>query len=486
MRRIIFYTLLASVITYASFASPKIDTSNDRVKTNVYVPYKKLGVLKPKDVSQTKNNITLGCETLDRDYANYDAYKEYIVPLGIKKIRLQGGWAKTEKQKGVYDFAWLDHIINDALSRGVIPWLQTSYGNPIYEGGGTPFLAGGMPTSSEAIAAWENWVAEMAKRYSGKVEWEMWNEPDIHKRNQKHRIATVENNIRTAEIIRKYDPNAKIAALSLASLDTKKFEEHLKLLQKAGKLEIFTWITYHGYRYRPEDTYEFADEMREILKKYTTKVLLRQGENGAPSKGFLGGALTKHNWTELTQAKWDLRRMLGDWGRGIETSVFSISDMRYAKTDAIKVINVKGLLQTDENHNVVHIKMAYYAVQNLVATYDILDSQTGSFVVDGNYKGLIDAFGYVDNETKIPSYTLWFSDSIPTNMNATTPIDATFVGGAKIENPVWVDILTGGVYEIPPENISRVDKMLKIKNLPAYDSPVIITDKSLVDFVLTH
>ena len=479
----ILFVICALFSANALLATPKVDTSNDRVKTKIVVPYKKLGVLKPKNVSQTKNNITVGCETLDRDYANYDCYKEYLTHLGARKIRLQGGWAKTEKQKGVYDFNWLDNIINDAVSRGITPLLQTSYGNPIYVGGGTPFLAGGMPSSPEALLAWDKWVAEMAKRYAGKVEWEMWNEPDIRSITQKHRIATVKNNIRTAEIIKKYDANAKIAALSLAKLNPKFLEEHLKLFVKAGKLDMFTWVSYHGYRYRPEDSYFEVDEMRSVLKKYSSKVILRQGENGAPSKGFFGGALSKYNWSELTQAKWDLRRMLGDWGRGIETCVFSISDMHYSKNDAIKVNNVKGLLQTDENHKVVHIKMAYYAVQNLVSVFDILDEQKGKFIVDKKYAEQIHSFGYLDVDSKIPVYTIWFGDLIPTEHNITMPVNATLPNGAKISSPIWIDILTGGVYEIPAEDIQRNGDSLLIKNLPIYDSPIIVTDKSIVDFV---
>ncbi len=464
------------------FASPKIDTSSHRVKTKICVPYQKIGTLLQKDVSRTKNNLTVGCETLDRDYADYDSYKEYLPSLGVKKIRLQGGWAKTEKVKGVYDFAWLDHIINDARARGLTVWLQTSYGNPIYKGGGTPFLKGGMPNSSEGIAAWNNWVDAMAKRYAGKVEWEMWNEPDINKNTTK--LATVENNIRTAEIIRKHDPNAKIAALALAKLGAEHLEEYLKILKEKNKMDIFDWVSYHGYEYRPENSYKDVEAMREVLKKYSDKVILRQGENGAPSKGFLGGALTKHNWTELTQGKWDLRRMLGDWGRGIDTSVFSISDMRYAATDAIKIINVKGLLETDENNKVVKIKIAFYAVQNLASIFDILDNRKGDFIASDSYtKDILCAFAYEDNETKKPSFVMWFGDTIPSNMNATMPVDVKLKGGATIKEPVWVDILTGGVYKIPADDVSRDGDTLLVKNLPLYDSPIVVVDKSMVDFL---
>lgn len=87
----------------------------------------------------------MGCETIDREYSNYDAFKEYLPALGIRRIRLQGGWARTEKDPGIYDFAWLDHIIDDARSRGLEIWLETSYGNPAYPGGGGRTLSGGFP-----------------------------------------------------------------------------------------------------------------------------------------------------------------------------------------------------------------------------------------------------------------------------------------------------------------------------------------------------
>lgn len=477
----------ACVSTTASDKSPVVDTSPDRAKSKIILPYQQLGTVIPKDVTQTKNNLTVGCETIDRDYTDYDAYKEYLSPLGIKKIRLQGGWAKTEKVKGVYDFAWLDHIVNDAISRGITPWVQTSYGNQIYNGGGTPFLKGGMPNTKEGKDAWDRWVEKLAERYAGKVEWEMWNEPDINRSTPKSE--TVDINIRTVNIILKHDPKAKVAGLSLASVKPTAFGEYIKMLHEKGELEKFKWITYHGYEYRPEVSYLNVDEMRATLAKYSKKVLLRQGENGAPSKGYMGGALAKHPWTEYTQAKWDLRRMLGDWGRGIETSVFSISDMNYfnnaqgfAGVDQIKIKNVKGLLATDDKNRVIRIKMAYYAVQNLVAVYELLDNQTGKLVISQEYPEQIEAFGYTDTETGMPSFTLWFGDNIPSNNIATMPVDVEIKGGAKIKEPIWVDILSGKVCKIPESSISRSGDVLKIKGLALYDSPVLITDKSLVDF----
>jgi GH35 family endo-1,4-beta-xylanase len=98
---------------------------------------------------------------------------------------LQGGWAKTERVKGTYDFAWLDTIIDDARGRGLNILLETGYGNTNYAGGGGWDLAGGFPTSAEALAAYDRWIETMAARYQGKVrDWAMWNEPDINQHRQ--------------------------------------------------------------------------------------------------------------------------------------------------------------------------------------------------------------------------------------------------------------------------------------------------------------
>ena len=76
---------------------------------------------------------SVGCETLDRDFADFDKFKDYFVELGIGYARLQSGWAKTEKEKGKYDFAWLDHIVDGLIERGVKPWMCLCYSNPLYK-----------------------------------------------------------------------------------------------------------------------------------------------------------------------------------------------------------------------------------------------------------------------------------------------------------------------------------------------------------------
>ena len=81
---------------------------------------KRIGTLRPRSANEIKaSSWTLGCECLDRDFTDFDQYKDYIVPLGIKEIRLFAGWAKCEKKPGKFDFAWLDHCVDWANEHGI-------------------------------------------------------------------------------------------------------------------------------------------------------------------------------------------------------------------------------------------------------------------------------------------------------------------------------------------------------------------------------
>ena len=58
------------------------------------------------------SRLGIGFEKLDRDVFDPNKAYDKVSAIGVKKIRLQSGWMRTEKQKGVYDFAWLDEIVD--------------------------------------------------------------------------------------------------------------------------------------------------------------------------------------------------------------------------------------------------------------------------------------------------------------------------------------------------------------------------------------
>ena len=75
---------------------------------------------------------SVGCETLDRDYADFDSYKPYLSELGVTSARIQSGWARCEQKKGKYEFGWLDEAVDGLCEQGIRPWMCLACGNPVY------------------------------------------------------------------------------------------------------------------------------------------------------------------------------------------------------------------------------------------------------------------------------------------------------------------------------------------------------------------
>ena len=427
-----------------------------------------IGTLALKTSHETHNDISIDCGTQDRGYVDYESNKVYLEPLGLHKVRLQAGWAKTEKQKGVYDFEWLDKVIDDVVSRGLTPWLQTSYGNPIYEGGGTIFLAGGWPVSEEALDAWDRWVRTMAERYKGKVrEWEIWNEPDINTALFADVSSFVHFTERTIKILKEVDPDCRIAAFAWALCLPDKFEKCLQMLQDDGYLEQIDWITYHFYEYRPEDMYAKVDIYQNILNRFDTPTILRQGETGAPSRGYMGGALANYGWTEESQSKWTLRRLMTDKARNIPSAVFAFSDITYSKEDHISLKNYKGLLETNEDKTVKRPKRSFSAVRALASVWDNIGKPVDASGISISVKDATSLYAFDNGKSK--SIVFWKNARIPMSFCKTIPCEIE-APGFGFKNPVAVDFRTGKVYKVD------VDKNV-LQKVPIYDSPVMIIEK---------
>lgn len=464
-------------------------------KPQIPFPLPYLGSLVTKNTRQiTSSNWLLGCETLDRGYADYDQYKEYLCPLGIQYLRFQGGWAKTEKEQGVYCWQWLDHIIEDAVLRGLKPWLQTGYGNPAYSGAGGENLGAGMPLSEEGLAAYEKWVTSMVTRYADKVmDWEVWNEPNFGDNKMNTPEIAADFNIRTARIIKAIQPQARISALALGHMDVEYVERFFRYLYDRSACGLFHNVTYHDYVYNPDANKLAVYRMRQVVEKYAPGLILRQGENGAPSIPNAGGAMAGYNWSELSQAKWDTRRMLENLGNDIQCSVFSIAEMQYSGNGPIQKTNTKGLLETNGQNVVIRPKVAYYAVQHVTAIFDdsleriqgtafkhsIDDSDRDKYWI--NTDRSISVYGYEQKETEKRLYTVWKDDAIPGDDCTLTLLDFAFVS-SHFEDPVLVDIVTGGVYDIPEGQWSREGNVDRFIDIPVYDAPVLIAERSLVEF----
>ena len=435
--------------------------------------YHYLGQVRPRHASEiSASNWSIGAETMDRDYTVYANWREHLGPLGAKKARIQSGWAKTEKSRGVYDWAWVDEIVLDMVAQGVEPWVCLCYGNPIYPGGGDTGLGGGLVSSEEALQAWERYVAAFVKRYAEHVdEWELWNEPRTGR--GKGTIQYGRFVVRTAETIREIQPHAEILFAAGGSFDTQFATEVLEYLREVGKLGLVNTIIYHPYRYNPDEAYGAALKLRSIARSFLPHIDIRQGENGAPSRPGSFGAISNYAWTETRQAKWATRRLLGDLGRDIPSSYFAICDMRYPSR-----VNYKGLLAINPDKTVHHRKLGYRAVQHITALFDETVKRETDFraqVTGGAKASNYAVFGYRGAQGGAV-VTLWRSSDTP-GKNPELERVTLKTEGPTFTSPVWIDLLTGRVYEIDKALWSKTEGGTTFNALAVYDSAVVVAER---------
>jgi len=467
----------------AAVAAPSVAASSaaaPEVAPTVGIELPRLGRVAPRHAREiAASPWSIGGETMDRDFTSFARWKDHLGPLGAKGVRLQAGWAKCEKRKGGYDWAWLDAIIDGALAQGVQPWVELAYGNTIYAGGGGIGLADGFPSSPEALAAWDRWAEALVRRYQDRVfEWEIWNEPDINRKGEATPAAYVDLHIRTAAMIRAVQPRSRIWALGLAG-NLPYAEEVLRGLQARGKLDLVDAITIHGYPRNPDDTTNL-DRLRALVAKYGRPIEVRQGETGAPSKYQENFALAKIPWSETTQAKWNLRRLLAHRAKDVPMNLFAISDMHYRNPDGTNLrMNYKGLLGTNPDQSISHVKPAYRAAQHVFSIFDATVERLADYPAVSSVAAprKLALTGYRQQGTQRQIVALWLSDAPVGEDNTVTAIDLTLPRG-DFKQPVLVDLRTGGVYKLAADQWKETSAGCEFHGLPVYDSPLLIAESA--------
>lgn len=411
---------------------------------------------------------SVGCETVDRDYTVFENYKGYLGQLGVKSARLQGGWAKCEKQKGVYDFLWLDSCVYGLARQRVQPWICLSYGNPLY--GSDIRLGAKIFSSEEAMTAWIQWVKATVSRYKNVVkEWEIWNEPNSSNKSQLYADLL----IKTAEAIKEVQPDAEIIGFSLAGVDLKFAKGVLEVLKARHKLDIVDYLTYHPYSFNPDASYQKVDTLMALVKSYNPAIKLFQGENGAPSDNhYVYHALRDYPWTEISQAKWYMRRMAGDRVRNIRSNVFSIIDMRYPE-----VLLSMGLLRSNLKREVIYKKPAFYAVQHMAGYLDNTLESIGTLphTCSSTRETTIAGFSRAGTSMVL----VWYSDKIPSDDLQWEDADLS-ISGVKFKDPVYVEMISGKVYDMDRSNWNTKGNTTVFHKLPLWDSVIMIAERTQV------
>ena len=447
------------------------------------------GKVRPRpSASITSSPLSVGMETLDRKMFEPEKALPYVARLGVKWARVQTGWARTERQKGVYDFTWLDQMVDGLLKIGVQPWFNLGYGNPLYTPGSPHETAVGyVPMNSpEAKAAWVAYVGRLAEHFRTRVRhWEIWNEVNIKgfwRPLDPTPQAYAEFMNLTAPVIRKRIKGAVVVGFALAGFGPQ--IDFVKGALDAGIAKHIDKLSYHPYELIPEANY--ADQvrtMRRLLAKYKPGIALWQGENGAPSKIKGAGHVFEVDGTETGQAKWLLRRIMTDLSLGIElTSYFHCVDLANYIWAAGPTTETQkmGLLTAEYKP-----KESYFAYQTLCALFDAQSRREDLMALfrripPAGYKGRQLQLEGVWRATFLrngrPVYAYWW----PGDLSKSAPLDdvlASFWPDAEWPDPVLVDPLRSTVHTI---RTTKRGGFVDVPRLPLRDYPLIVTDRSVV------
>ena len=319
----------------------------------------------------TDGKLGLGMESLDRDLWEFEPVLEEIKKLGIHMARIQSGWQKTEKMQGVYDFAWLDNIVDKLIENGIEPLLCLCYGNKIYcddcenypniEHGGV----GHFPINTERERkGWTEYVRNTVKHFASRVKYfEIWNEPDVKVflLTQEIWCETYMEFVKlTAPVIRECAPTASILSCTALLANGERLVDR-------GVADFCDIHSFHNYSAWPETCLgEQSSAMTHIAKK-APKLRIWRDEAGFPSYNDprSKGALSGRYMSEIMQAKFILRHITTDMSNDFieKTFYFHAYDFEHF----MHIVRYHyGVLRHEEPRR----KPSYYALQMLAHIFD--------------------------------------------------------------------------------------------------------------------
>lgn len=447
--------------------------------------------------SVRKSTLGIGFEKLDRGAFKPDEAYDKVAELGVKWVRIQSGWERTEKEKGVYDFSWLDSIVENLCRRGLVPWLCFCYGNGIYDPEAAKvFGAVGCPPikTEEQKKAWHDYVVTTVKRYAGKISWfEVWNEPD-GKWCWKHGVSGTEYGqfvIATAKAIREGNPEAKV----VGGVSCRHLPDWIADVIATGAVKAMDAYSYHGYYSHERESVYRPRLTRALCRNANPAIKFIQGETGTQSRSDGAGALAGRAWTPLKQAKFLARTLLSHMFEGVFiNSYFSCVDMVEAlngTTDdksSHMDFGYFGVLNARFDENGVACdgytpKPAYRTLQTLAAIfredYELQELPIRPFTLESPRFASLDehwseiTFRSFTKPNGSSGFVYWKpAELLKTDLESSISIHCVGMKGT----PRLIDLLDGSVYEIPSSILQQEHKdVLLLKNLPLKDSPLLLT-----------
>jgi hypothetical protein len=455
-------------------------------------------VRKTTEIQSSK--IGVGFETLDRFMFEPERVYPLLEKLGAKWARVQTGWSRCELEPGVFNFSWLEEIVDQLLAVGVEPFFSITFGNQLYMPdvphesavGHVPLYYG-----DGVRAAWDNYVRALAKCFRGRVRyWEVWNEPNIPQfwhPSKPNGAAYAELVKVTAAAVRASIPDAKIVGGAMSKMDPPFLEAALK----AGLAESIDVFSFHPYQSVPEvNLQNMHDLVRRMLKQYSggKDIDVWQGENGCPSqtKGHNDDWLGLYATDQVVQAKWVARRILADLKTGFDLALYfhavDLMGRPYRQAGGeVKMPVMMGLI----NGATYEPKYSFEVFQRVCSLFDDASEPRELFYRFMNpdeknpQQSAVMATPMAVSFVRdgVPLLAFWNTED-PQQKKAARDMDLIFWADSDLsfENPVLVDLMTGQIHDVAAfgEPFICDDANVGTRfRIPLTDYPLVLTDQSL-------
>ena len=455
------------------------------------------------EITTGDSGFSIGFECLDREMFDPEKCYDLLSASGMKWARCQTGWNRCETVKGIYDFAWLDSIVDQLLSHHVQPWFNVGYGNKLYMSGLYSNAAVGFVPlyfGEETLQAWKNYVRALARHFKGRVDrFEIWNESNISNFWQP-KGSDPEDYARliklTADEIRTEIPDAKIGACTSGGPSCIADGYVIKLF-RSGILEDMNFFCVHSYCIQPELNYrKTLSLLRRTLDSLGGKhVELYQGEGGYASWFPEGHWLPPYvHASERNQQIWMLRRYFLDFSIGLKmSSYFQMADMKgnYKVADETRKRPARCGILNGENYTP---KPSYYTMKNLTAFFrdgmKTADLYFGSRLEEAlprseRHSRLIDIG--IQTNTFVRGRNPFFEYHLAEDMQYGFPGIAPVYFRAEmhpdlepIRNPVLIDMLSGKIYRICSWSSDKFGALYIFDKLPLTDYPLVVCDETAI------
>ncbi len=186
---------------------------------------------------------------------------EMLAAGGFRWIRMDFGWARTEREKGDYDFSAYERLMASLQKHQIRAVFILDYSNSLYEKERSV-------ATEEGRQAYARWAAAAAVHFRGQgILWEIWNEPNIRgfwKPEPKVDDYTAMA-LAACGAIREAAPGEAIIGPATSTIDMKFLEGCFK----AGLLEWWDAVSIHPYRHSgPETAAVEYHRLRELIARY--------------------------------------------------------------------------------------------------------------------------------------------------------------------------------------------------------------------------